>query len=100
MKGTWFWPEEPKAQARVLRTVRGDEHLPIILAALAKSKDGLSNAQIDNMLANNSQWRTLWHLRQLTALGFVQYEVEIFGDAGKYMLTELAKTVLPTITGQ
>jgi DNA-binding HxlR family transcriptional regulator len=100
MKGTWFWPEEPKAQARVLRTVRGDKHLPMILAALAKSKDGLSNAQIDNMLANNSQWITARHLGKLMALGFVEYEVEIFGDAGMYTLTELGKTVLPTITGQ
>ena len=80
--------------------VRGDGHLPIILAALAKSKDGLSNAQIDNMLANNSQWITARHLGKLMALGFVEYEVEIFGDAGMYTLTELGKTVLPTITGQ
>jgi hypothetical protein len=68
-----------------------------ILAALAKSPQGLSNAQLDRLLSNNSQWRTLSHTKELTALGFIQYRVQFFGDAGKFELTELGKTVLSRI---
>jgi hypothetical protein len=37
---------------------------------------------------------------KLTALGFVQYQVQIFGDPGKYHLTDLGKNLLPQILGQ
>lgn len=98
MKGIWFWPVERKAQARVLRKIREEDELPAILNALAKNKDGLSNAQLDEALSNNSQWRTLWHLRELMALGFIEYNVQFFGDPGRYMLTDLGRKVLPRLT--
>ena len=65
-----------------------------ILVALAKSPDGLSNAQLDRLLSNNSQWRTLSHLKELMALGFILYHVQLFGEAGKYELTDLGKNVV------
>ena len=71
-----------------------EDELVTILAALAKSPEGLSNAQLDRLLSNNSQWRTLPHMKELMALGFIQYHVQFFGDAGKYELTELGKTVV------
>ncbi len=92
MKGIWVWPSDPKEQGKVLRAILQEDELVTILAALAKSPEGLSNAQLDKLLANNSQWRTLSHMRELTALGFVEYAVQFFGDAGKYRLTALGKT--------
>ena len=100
MKGIWFWPSEPKEQMKILRKIRSEDELITILTALAKSPEGLSNAQIDNLLRNNSQWRTLLHMQELIALGFVQYKVQIFGGPGKYGLTDLAKSLPPDITGQ
>jgi len=71
-----------------------EDELMTIMTAVSKSPNGLSNAQLDKLLANNSQWRTLTHMRELMALGFVQYRVQFFGDAGKYELTELGKAIL------
>jgi hypothetical protein len=99
MKGIWVWPSDPKQEDRVLRRVRQEDDLAAILAALAKNQNGLSNAQIDNLLANNSQWRTLWHMRELIALGLVEYKAELFGEPGRYTLTERGKTLLPKIVG-
>ena len=31
-------------------------------------------------------------MRELMALGFVEYRVQFFGDSGKYQLTDLGKT--------
>ena len=100
MRGIWFWPSEPKEQAKVLRRIRQEDQLIAILAALAKKPAGLSNAQIDNLLKNNSQWRTLLHLRQLTALGFIEYKVQFFGGPGEYNLTDLGKNIIPRVAGQ
>ena len=97
MKGIWVWPSEQKEQDKVLRTVLREDELATILEALTKNPDGLSNAQLDKLLTNNSQWRTLTHMRELTALGFVEYHVQFFGDAGKYCLTDLGKTVVSKI---
>jgi hypothetical protein len=97
MKGIWTWPSEPKDQDAVLRKILREDELVTILAALAKSPEGLSNAQLDRLLTNNSQWRTLLHMRELMALGFVEYHVQFFGDAGKYGLTDLGKTVTSKI---
>jgi len=93
MKGIWAWPSEAKEQDKTLRKITQEDELVTILVALAKSQEGLSNAQLDRLLANNSQWRTLSHIRGLTALGFVEYHVQLFGDAGKYELTELGRAV-------
>ena len=97
MKGIWVWPSEPKEQDKVLKAILQEDELVTILTALAKSPEGLSNAQLDKLLANNSQWRTLTHMRELMALGFVEYAVQFFGDAGKYHLTDLGKTEITKI---
>jgi len=97
MKGFWAWPSEPKEQDKLLRKMMQEDELVKILSALAKSPDGMSNAQLDKLLVNNSQWRTLSHMKELIALGFVQYNVQFFGDPGKYALTELGKTVTSKI---
>ena len=67
------------------------------MLALANHQEGLSNAQLDRLLANNSQWRTLLHMRELVALGFIEYQVHFFGDSGKYQLTDLGKTIVPRL---
>jgi hypothetical protein len=94
MKGIWVWPSDPKDQEKTLQKIMEEDELVTILAALAKDAEGLSNAQLDRLLSNNSQWRTLSHMRELIALGFVQYHVQFFGEAGKYELTDLGKTIV------
>ena len=71
-----------------------EDELSTILVTLASHPEGLSNAQLDRLLANNSQWRTTVHMRELMALRFVQYNVQFFGDSGKYQLTDLGKTIV------
>jgi hypothetical protein len=97
MKGIWVWPSDPKEQDNTLRRITEEDELVTILSALAKNPEGLSNAQLDRLLSNNSQWRTLSHMKELMALGFVQYDVQFFGDAGRYELTDLGKTVVSRI---
>jgi len=97
MKGIWAWPSEPGDQEKILRKIGEEDEFVTILAALTKSPEGLSNAQLDRLLSNNSQWRTLSHMKELMALGFVQYHVQFFGEAGKYELTDLGKTVVSKI---
>lgn len=95
MKGIWTWPSEPDDQEKTLRKIMEEDELVTILAALSKSPEGLSNAQLDRLLSNNSQWRTLSHLKELIALGFIQYHVQFFGETGKYELTDLGRNVVP-----
>jgi DNA-binding HxlR family transcriptional regulator len=97
MKGIWVWPSEPNNQRKILRKIAQEDELVSVLVALTKDPEGLSNAQLDKLLGNNSQWRTLWHLRELIALGFVEYRVQLFGNAGKYELTDLGKTAASVI---
>lgn len=97
MKGIWTWPAEPKEQDEVLKRISREDELASMMLQLASHPDGLSNAQLDRDLSINSQWRTLLHVRELIALGFVQYQVQYFGDAGKYQLTDLGKTILPRL---
>jgi hypothetical protein len=94
MKGIWTWPSEPKEQDKTLRKIMQEDELSTILVMLASHPEGLSNAQLDRLLANNSQWRTTVHMRELMALRFVQYNVQFFGDSGKYQLTDLGKTIV------
>jgi hypothetical protein len=70
------------------------------MTALAKVKEGLSNSELDDALGDNSNWRTLWAVRQLTSLGFIEFEVDLFGGPARYRLTELGRNGLSTITGQ
>ena len=97
MKGIWTWPSEPAEQEKTLRKIMQEDELAAIVGALSKSPDGLSNAQLDKLLTNNSQWRTVSHMKELMALGFVRYDVQFFGEAGKYQLTDLGKTIVPRI---
>ncbi len=78
------------------RILREDE-LVTILLALSKATEGLSNAELDKLLGNNSQWRTLLHVKELMALGFLDYHVQFFGDPGKYQLTELGSEIISKI---
>jgi len=70
------------------------------LKAIMKSKEGLSNAEIDDLLSDNSNWMTLWVMRQLLSLGFVEYRVDFFGNPGRYTMTDLGRDVLQKLTGQ
>jgi hypothetical protein len=97
MRGIWVWPAEPKEQNRTLQKILREDELVVILIALANNPEGLSNAQLDRLLANNSQWRTLSHTKELMALGFVDYHVQLFGDAGRYQLTELGRAIVSRI---
>ena len=97
MKGIWVWPTEQGEQSKTLRRIMREDELVTILDAISNTQGGLSNAQLDKLLGNNSQWRTVKHMRELAALGFVRYNVQYFGEAGKYELTELGKNALATM---
>jgi hypothetical protein len=97
MKGIWAWPSDTKAQDNILHQMASEDEYLEILQALEQSPTGLSNAQLDKLLANNSQWRTLKHMQGLIAVGFVRYDVKLFGNAGEYRITELGKTALARI---
>jgi hypothetical protein len=99
-KGVWVWPSDPRGQRRVLRKVSSSPHLMAAMTALAKSKDGMSNAELDDAINSNSEWTTLWVIRQLTAIGFTDYKVDLFGNPARYRLTEAGRAALSTITGQ
>jgi hypothetical protein len=75
-------------------------HLVSALQAIAKSKDGLSNSELDDVLADNSEWMTIWPVRQLMALGFIVYHVDYFGGPARYTVTDLGKSALTVISGQ
>ncbi|HEV2226130.1 MAG TPA: hypothetical protein VGR56_04915 [Nitrososphaerales archaeon] len=98
--GLWVWPSGPKGQRKVLSQVAASRHLTAAMMALAKSKEGLSNAELDDAINDNSEWMTLWVIRQLTSLGFIEFKIDLFGDPAKYRLTELGRQALSTITGQ
>jgi len=99
-KGLWVWPSDVKAQRRVLLSVGASHQLLQAMTFLMKNKDGLSNSELDDLTADNSNWMTLWTLRQLTSLGFVEYKVDFFGGPARYQLTELGRNALGTITGK
>ena len=97
MRGIWVWPSKPNEQDKTLHKILREDELVAILIALANNPEGLSNAQLDRLLANDSQWRTLLHMKELMALGFVDYHVHLFGDAGKYQLTDMGKAIVTRI---
>lgn len=99
-KGLWVWPSDSKEQGRILQKIVDSAHLMATLAGLAKSKDGLSNTELDDLLATSSNWIALWPVRELTSLGFIEYKVDIFGGPGRYIVTELGRNALSTITAQ
>src|SRR5208283_3242277 len=98
--GLWLWPSDAKSQRRTLRKVANSPHLVVGMQAISRSKDGLSNAQLDDALSDHAHWQTRWVVEQLISLGFADYKVDFFGGPGKYTLTELGKNVLSAITGK
>lgn len=99
-KGLWVWPADQREQAKTLRRVAASRHIMAALGALSKSKGGLSNAQLDDAISDNSNWMTRWVIDQLVSLGFAEYHVDFFGGPGKYMLTELGTRAYGFITGK
>jgi len=98
--GLWIWPTDAKAQRKLLQTVAASPHLLQAMTFLMKSKEGLSNSELDELMADNSNWMTLWTVRQLTSLGFVEYKIDFFGGPAVYQLSELGRNMLGTLTGQ
>ena len=99
-KGLWIWPSDLRDQRRVLRNAAASPHLMAALTAIGKSREGLSNAELDDAINDSSEWTTLWVVRQLTSLGFIEFKVDYFGNPARYQLTEAGRTALSTITGQ
>jgi len=99
-KGVWVWPSDSRGQKRILRRVANSPNLIAALQGIAKSIEGLSNPELDELLADNSNWMTLWSVRQLLALGFIEYKVDFFGGPARYLVTESGRNALSTITGQ
>ena len=98
--GLWVWPATPKALKKTLKRVGDSPHLMAALTALNKSKDGLSNSELDFALGDNSEFMTLWVVRQLTSLGLIEFKVDFFGGPARYQITEAGKRALVAITGQ
>lgn len=98
--GLWIWPSDTKSQQKVLQMVAASPQLLNVMTFLMKNKEGLSNSELDDLTADNSNWLTLWTLRQLTSLGFVEYKVDFFGGPARYSLTELGKNTLGIVTGK
>jgi hypothetical protein len=93
MKGLWVWSDSAKKQS-VLDEIR-KSHLDRILSVLSKNQGrGLSNAEIDSTLGVWSHWTIHWKLTELLALGLIEYNVELFGEPGRYAITPLGVTVL------
>jgi hypothetical protein len=75
-------------------------HLMAAMNALGKSKEGLSDAEINEAINDTSEWTTLWVVRQLTSLGFIEYKVDFFGNPAKYQLTDQGQQALSILTGK
>jgi DNA-binding HxlR family transcriptional regulator len=92
MKGTWLWPENDRRKA--LEKLKTPHVMRMLTALKAKEKEGLSNAELDSLLGTSSQWLIFWELRELMALGLVEFDVHPFGEPGKYRLTEKGLSTL------
>jgi hypothetical protein len=84
----------------VLRKVADTKQLVSALAVIAKSKEGLSNAELDDAMGDSSEWLTLNVVRQLTSLGLVEFKVDFFGGPARYQLTDRGRNALSVITGK
>ena len=98
-QGIWVWPANEKEQYRIIKMVAKNTHLFAALKAIAKSKDGLSNPEVDEAIGNNSDWATIWTVRQLLALGFIDYKIDLFGGPSKYFISELGKRSFIKMSG-
>ncbi len=99
-KGLWVWPSDTKGQRRTLKKVADSPHLMAALSALSKSKEGMSDSELTEVVTSGWEWTLLWVIRQLTSLGFVEYKVDFFGNAARYQLTEAGRVAYTMITGQ
>ena len=99
-KGIWVWPADPRGQRAVLRTIAASPHLAAALSALAKTKEGMSDAELDDAINDGAEWTTLWMIRQLTSLGFIEFKVDFFGNPARYLLTDQGRAAFSVITGQ
>lgn len=99
-KGLWVWPSDSRAQRKVLKKVAGFSHVMAAMSALVRSKEGMSNSELDDAIGNNSNWMTVWVVKQLTSLGFIEFKVDFFGGPARYQLTELGRNAFATISGQ
>ena len=75
-------------------------HLMAAMSALAKSKEGMSNSELAEALNDGSEWTTLWVIRQLTSLSFIEFIVDFFGNPARYQMTEQGQAAFSAITGQ
>jgi hypothetical protein len=96
-QGYWVWPESLEEQGKIIRNITDSKFLRQAIISLARNSNGLSNAEIDQLIDANSNWLTLWVMRQLMALGLVIYKVELFGGPGRYQLTQRGKEVAQRI---
>ncbi len=99
-KGLWVWPSDPRGQRRLLRKVADSPHLTTALAALSKSKEGMTDSDLAEVVTQGWEWTVLWVIRQLTSLGFVEYKVDFFGNPARYQLTEAGRVAYAMISGQ
>lgn len=99
-QGLWVWSSDPGKQRQMIKEILESEHLMAALKAITKSKEGLSNAELDDVLSDNSNWMTLWVTRQLLSLAFIEYKVDFFGNPGRYSPTNLGRDVLQRLTEQ
>jgi hypothetical protein len=98
--GLWVWPSDAKAQQEVLQKVVASPHLLQAMSSLMSNKEGLSNSELGDAIADNSNWMTLWTVRQLMSLGFVEYKVDFFGGPARYQLTDVGRNAFMMLTGQ
>jgi len=99
-KGLWVSAPDERTQRRITKKVSQSKHLMAALEAIMKRKEGLSNAELDDLISDNSSWMTLSVVRELLSLGLVEYQVDLFGNPGRYTLTDLGRNIMQRITGQ
>ena len=99
-KGLWVWGSDERTQRRMTRKVSQSKRLMTALLAIMKRTEGLSNAELDDLTSNNSGWMTISVMRELLSLGLVEYQVDLFGNPGRYALTDLGRNIMQKITGQ
>ena len=80
--------------------VAASPHLIAAMTALGKSKEGMADSDLAESINDTSEWTTLWVIRQLTALGFMEYTVDFFGNPARYQLTGSGQNALAAVTGK
>ena len=99
-EGIWVWPRTPKRQRRILTRVARSPELSTLLKALATSSEGLSNPEVGELLGNKAGWLEIWAARQLLSLGFARYKTDLFGEASRYVITDLGRWAAALISGE